>query len=104
MNMHWLDWFIVILMLTFITVTAYSTKKYMQSVADFLSANRCAGKYLLGVADGIAGLGAISIVARFELHYRAGFTGSWWDMMFLGIGVIVAATGWVQYRFRQNLP
>ena len=102
MNMHWLDWLIVILMLTFITVTAYSTKKYMQSVADFLSANRCAGKYLLGVADGIAGLGAISIVARFELHYKAGFTGSWWDMMFLGIGVIVAATGWVQYRFRQT--
>jgi len=102
MNMHWLDWVIVILMLTFITVTAYSTKKYMQSVADFLSANRCAGKYLLGVADGIAGLGAISIVAKFELHYKAGFTGCWWEMMYLGIGVIVAATGWVQYRFRQT--
>jgi solute:Na+ symporter, SSS family len=100
--MHWIDWLIVIVLVGFITITAYQTKRYMLSVADFLSANRCAGKYLLGVADGIAGLGAISIVARFELHYKAGFTGSWWDMMFLGIGVIVAATGWVQYRFRQT--
>ena len=100
--MHWIDWLIVASVVAFISVTAYNTKRYMQSVADFLSANRCAGKYLLGVADGIAGLGAISIVARFELHYKAGFTGSWWDMMFLGIGIIVAATGWVQYRFRQT--
>ena len=102
MNLHWIDWLIVVSLLGFICVSAYMTKQYMRSVADFLSANRCAGKYLLGVADGIAGLGAISIVARFEMHYKAGFTAAWWDMMLLPIGVIVAATGWVQYRFRQT--
>ena len=100
--MHWLDWLIVFVLLAFITITAYSTKKYMQSVADFLSANRCAGKYMLGVADGIAGLGAISIVARFEMGYKAGFTSTWWDQMLLPIGLLVSATGWVQYRFRQT--
>lgn len=100
--MHWLDWLIVFTVLAFVTTTAYGTKKYMQSVADFLSANRCAGKYLLGVADGIAGLGAISIVARFEMGYKAGFTSTWWDQMLLPIGLIVSATGWVQYRFRQT--
>jgi solute:Na+ symporter, SSS family len=102
MNLHWIDWLIVVSLLGFICVCAWSTRLYMRSVADFLSANRCAGKYLLGVADGIAGLGAISIVARFEMHYKAGFTAAWWDMMLLPIGVIVAATGWVQYRFRQT--
>ena len=36
------------------------------------------------------------------MHYKAGFTAAWWDMMLLPIVVIVAATGWVQYRFRQT--
>ena len=53
MNLHWIDWLIVVSLLGFICVSAYMTKQYMRSVADFLSANRCAGKYLLGVADGI---------------------------------------------------
>ena len=100
--MHWIDWTIIALLIGGITAVAISTKKYMRSVADFLSANRCAGKYLLGVADGISGLGAISIIALFEMNYKAGFTASWWSLMLLPIGVILATAGWVQYRFRQT--
>ncbi|MEN7973731.1 MAG: sodium:solute symporter [Verrucomicrobiota bacterium] len=100
--MHWIDWTIVALLIGGITAVAASTNKYMRSVADFLSANRCAGKYLLGVADGISALGAISIIALFEMNYKAGFTASWWQLMLLPIGVILATTGWVQYRFRQT--
>ncbi len=100
--MAWIDWTILVLLIGFITVVALSTRKYMQSVADFLSASRCAGKYLLGVADGISGLGAISIIALFEMNYKAGFTASWWKLMLLPVGVIIASTGWVQYRFRQT--
>jgi SSS family solute:Na+ symporter len=98
----WIDWAILIALIGFITTVALSTKKYMQSVSDFLSASRCAGKYLLGVADGISGLGAVSIIALFEMNYKAGFTASWWKLMLLPIGVIIASTGWVQYRFRQT--
>jgi len=98
----WIDWTILVLLIGFITAVAISTKKYMQSVADFLSASRCAGKYLLGVADGISGLGAISIIALFEMNYKAGFTASWWKLMLLPVGVVIASTGWVQYRFRQT--
>lgn len=100
--MTWIDWTILALLIGFITAVALSTKQYMLSVADFLSANRCAGKYLLGVADGMSGLGAISIIAIFEMTYKAGFTASWWKLMLLPIGVIIASTGWVQYRFRQT--
>ena len=100
--MTWIDWTILVVLIGFITVVALSTRKYMQSVADFLSASRCAGKYLLGVADGISGLGAISIIALFEMNYKAGFTASWWKLMLLPVGVIIASTGWVQYRFRQT--
>ena len=62
------------------TVAAYRTKKYTRSVADFLSANRCAGRYVLGVAEGIAAMGAISIVGLFEAYYSAGPAFTWWSI------------------------
>ena len=57
--MTWIDWTILAAFTIFITALAYTAKRYTRSVADFLSANRCAGKYVLAVGDGIAGLGAI---------------------------------------------
>ena len=48
MNMHLVDWIILAAVVTGVSVVAYSTKRYTRSVADFLAANRCAGKYLLG--------------------------------------------------------
>ncbi|MFH1616894.1 MAG: sodium:solute symporter family protein [Planctomycetota bacterium] len=102
MNLHWIDWTIVIGMLTFTTVIAFATKKYTSSVADFLVANRCAGRYVLAVGGGIAGLGAITIMARFEMCYENGFSPTWWVLMGLPIGLIITLSGWVIYRFRQT--
>lgn len=102
MNMHWLDWLILGGIIAFICWTARATGKYTRSVSDFLSGNRSAGKYLLGVADGIAGVGAISIVALFEMYYRAGFTAVWWQTMMTVVMVVISITGWVQYRYRQT--
>jgi len=63
--MHAIDWLIVIGVLSLVIWAAVSTKKYTKSVADFLAANRCAGRYLICVSEGMAGLGAISVVAFF---------------------------------------
>lgn len=100
--MHAVDWAILGALAFFISVVAYRTKRYTRSVADFLSANRCAGKYLLGVGDGIAGLCAISIVALFEMYYKAGFTALWWQTMIMPATLVIAISGWVQYRYRQT--
>ena len=102
MNFHWIDWLFLFGMFALICAVAYSTKRHTRSVADFLVANRCAGKYLLGTADGIAGLGAITIVAFFEMHYKSGFCGVWWNTLMLPVGVIIAMTGWIQYRYRET--
>ena len=102
MNMHFIDWAIVGGLALFICAMAYGTKKYTKSVADYLSASRCAGRYLLAISEGISGLGAVSIVAFFEMYYKAGFTAVWWNTMVLPVGVIASLTGWVQYRFRQT--
>ena len=102
MNMQWIDWAILITFITFISVMAIYTKKYTLSVADFLSANRLAGKYLLGVGDDMASLGAITIIATFEMFYKAGFTAIWWQNMIFPLTVILAMTGFVQYRYRET--
>lgn len=81
---------------------ALYTRRYTNSVADFLSANRCAGRYLLTVASGMAGIGAISIVAMWEKFYQAGFTAQFWGSMFAPLGLVMALSGWIIYRYRET--
>lgn len=100
--MHWIDWSILIIVICGVTSLAVFTSRYNKSVADFLAGNRCAGRYVLGVSEGAAMMGAISVVMMFEMYYTAGFSAAWWSMMQLPIGVIIAVTGWVIYRFRQT--
>ncbi len=102
MNLHWIDWLIVVGLLAVIIAAALYTRSLMQSVADFLAANRCAGRYMLCVAGGMSGLGAVSIVAMFEMYYQAGFTAAWWVLLMLPLGLLIALSGWVGYRYRET--
>lgn len=101
-NMHFVDWCIVLGLLAVIVAAAISTKKYTRSVADFLAANRCAGRYLLCISQDMAGLGAITIVAFFEVYYRAGLTADWWLLMMSPLALLIALSGWVIYRYRET--
>lgn len=102
MNMHTVDWVIVLGLLIFIVGLAVYTKRYTQSVADFLAANRCAGRYLVCISEGIASVCAISVVAYFEMYYAGGFTVAWWELMMAPLGLLMALSGWIIYRFRQT--
>lgn len=101
-KMHFIDWTIVGLLLATIIGAAIYTKKYTESVSDFLAANRCARRYLLCISGGMALLGAISIIAMFEMYYSAGFTADWWGLMVTPIGLILCLTGWTSYRYRET--
>jgi SSS family solute:Na+ symporter len=100
--MGFIDWSIVVILLVFMSWAAWHTKRYNRSVADFLAANRCAGRYMLGVSDGIANIGAISIIMLWEMYYLAGFSLAWWSLVVLVVQLVVALTGWVAYRYRQT--
>ncbi|MBC2601743.1 sodium:solute symporter family protein [Puniceicoccus vermicola] len=102
MNFSLIDWSIIIAFGVFLFAVAVYAKSLTLSVSDFLAANRCAGRYLLTLADGMAALGAIAVVANFEKFYKAGFGGAWWGMMMAPIAMIIALSGWVVYRYRKS--
>ena len=100
--LHPVDIAIVVTLLSGVLGLAVYTRRYARSVADFLSANRCAGRYLLTIADGIAGLGAVSIVASWEKFYQGGFAALHWGAMLAPLGLILTMSGFVVYRYRQT--
>jgi SSS family solute:Na+ symporter len=100
--MHFTDWIIVGILLAVVIGTAVYTKKYTESVSDFLAANRCARRYLLCISGGMANLGAISIIAIFEMYYTAGFTATWWALMTTPVVLLMVLSGWVNYRYRET--
>ena len=88
MNLSFFDWLIVLFTLSGMIYSVSITKGLMRSVSDFLSAGRTAGRYLISVSQGAAGLGAISIVSFLEVGYITGFSFQWWG---LSQGIIVFA-------------
>ena len=102
MNLTVIDWTIVFVILLFMIISVTASKSLMRSVADFLAAGRSAGRYMISVAGGIAGLGAITIVANLEMNLVAGFSMAWWGMTMGVVILVIKVSGWVIYRFRQT--
>ncbi|MES2310313.1 MAG: sodium:proline symporter, partial [Verrucomicrobiota bacterium] len=100
--MNWIDWLIISTVLIFVIGMAIYTNQYMRSVADFLSGGRLAGRYLLSVAKGEMGAGAVVFVATFEVIHKSGFTLIWWSWATMPIGIILAIYGFVIYRYRET--
>ena len=101
-NLYPIDWIIILGAIITLRLFSYSTKKYMRSVADFLSANRLAGRYLLTISSAMGSIGVVSIVANFEAINEAGFGPTWWGYMMLPFSIIITLTGWVYCRFRET--
>lgn len=102
MTLNYIDWTIVGVVLIAVTLIAIISKCYTKSVADFLSANRSGGRYLLAVAEGFAVMGAIGFVGVWEMYYEAGFTPEWWSSMMIPGGIIITVTGYIIYRYRET--
>jgi SSS family solute:Na+ symporter len=102
MNLTVLDWLIVAVCMAGLITVVRLSKRYMQSVADFLSAGRTAGRYMISVSQGMSALGSITIVGMWEMNYIAGFTLRWWEFTTGVVLLAITVSGWVIYRFRQT--
>jgi SSS family solute:Na+ symporter len=102
MNLGILDWAIVFISLALMIVSVEAGRRVMRSVADFLAAGRSAGRYVLCVAGGAAGIGAITVIGNLEMNLIAGFSMAWWGMTTGLVVLIITVSGWVIYRFRET--
>ncbi len=100
--MTWIDWLIVVFPMMIVMYIGMRTRRYVKSVADFLAAGRVAGRYVVAVASGEAGMGLISAVAMFELYYNSGFAISFWSQLSIPIGLLIVLTGFAIYRYRES--
>jgi SSS family solute:Na+ symporter len=103
MNMNWLDWGIVAALFAFLFVVVFRSRmKKGQGVSDYLSANRCAGRYTLSIAEGMAGMGAMTIISVFQMYYASGFSAYWWSQMQGPVMLAISMSGWIIYRYRKT--
>ncbi len=102
MTLHPIDWLVLTVPMLVICSIAWRTRRHVKGVVDFLAAGRCAGRYLVCISVGEASMGAISVVALFEMTYKAGFTMTWWQTLTTPVPLLVALTGFVCYRYRET--
>lgn len=100
--MKTIDWLILLLPLGLVMYAAHRTRKYVRGVADFLSAGRICGRYVICVADVATALAVISLVATVEVNYRTGFAMSFWQNLLVPITIVMSLTGYCTYRFRET--
>lgn len=100
MNIHWLDYTIVAVMLAGILCVTHYAQRFCRTVPDFLAANRLAGRYLLTVSGGFSGM--ISLIGMWEMIYTTGLPPQWWAKISAPVGLFLGLTGFIIYRFRQT--
>jgi len=102
MNLTLIDWLIALSTIIILILGVRLSKKFVKSVVDFLSAGRSAGRYMITVSQGMAAIGAITIVGQWEINYVAGFVLRWWEFIMAVVLLAITVSGWVIYRFRQT--
>jgi SSS family solute:Na+ symporter len=100
--MSGIEWGFVAFALALEVGIAILASQYMKSVADFMACGRSAGRYLLCVARSEMGAGAAAVVATFEMVANSGFVMTWWGWLTIPVGLVVAISGFVIYRFRET--
>ena len=102
MNLTVLDYLIIGVPLVVVLIIAFVMRRYMKSVADFLAANRCAGRYLICSAAAEIGAAVMGTVMMMEGFSKTGFSlGIWWTFTVI-MSFMLTLFGVVTYRFRET--
>lgn len=96
------DWLITLIPLALVILAGVYSMRYVRGVADFLSAGRLAGRYVLNMGDTANALALITLLAQVEVYYKTGFATSFWALYMLPISTIMSLMGFYFYRFRET--
>ena len=96
------DWLIIILPVCFVLFMGFYSRRYIRSVADFLSAGRLCGRYVISVADMANALSIIGLIGYIETTYKTGFSLAFWNYLTIPVTVFMGLTGFCFYRFRET--
>ena len=97
-----IDWLLLLIPLLLILAFAIYTRQFVKSVADFLAGGRCAGRYLIANAFGESAAGVANTMSKFEMIMVSGFTLTFWNSFSAPVLLLVAASGFVVYRYRET--
>ncbi len=102
MNLTLLDFVVIAVPLILVIGVSLFMKRYMRSVADFLAANRCAGRYLICTAMDATGGGVILLLISMEVFSKVGFSLVFWSKSAEVVTFFLGMLGLVTYRFRET--
>ncbi len=102
MSLTWIDYIVIALPLVLVFAVSQYLQRYMRSVADFLAANRSAGRFLICTSMDAGGSNVMALLIAMEIFSHSGFSVAFWktltDVFFFVLGVL----GLVSYRFRET--
>lgn len=96
------DWLILVMPIAGLYYLLYRTRRYSRTVEDFLVGSRTGGRYLLTAADGMAGVGLISLIREGQRFYHSGWAFEWWGIGTMVVGTLLTLSGFVGYRYRET--
>lgn len=102
MNFSLIDYIVLVVPLVVVFAVSAYLQRYMRSVADFLAANRSAGRFLICTSMDAGGSNVMVLLAAMEVFAHAGFSLIFWqkltEIFFFFLGIL----GLVSYRFRET--
>ncbi|GAB4170923.1 MAG: hypothetical protein Fur0032_09970 [Terrimicrobiaceae bacterium] len=102
MNLTLLDYAIIAIPFLLVLGVNFLQRGSMKSVADFLAAGRCAGRYLIATSAGEAAAGVVLLVTALEMFQRTGFSLNFWGSIAGIITMLLPLIGLVVYRYRET--
>ncbi|HEU5078463.1 MAG TPA: hypothetical protein VFT72_04585 [Opitutaceae bacterium] len=102
MNLSTLDIVVVAVPLVAVIAVSIFLRRYMRSVADFLAASRCAGRYLISTALAETGSSVMLMITALEVFSKTGFSLNFWstarDIFYFAMSIF----GLIVFRFRET--
>ena len=93
----WYHWLAVAAPACAVCALAFSCRRYVRSVSDFLVAGRCAGRYVLLSGSMMGSLSVVTLVAGVETGYTSGWAYSFWNDLLMPLSAMLSLYGWIRW-------